>query len=162
MSLLVTRFMFGAGEAGCFPNLTKIFTIWLPEQERVRAQGIMWLSARWGGAFTPPLVALVMGLVSPDAVTRIGWRRAFPIFGCLGVVWAVVFYRWFRDNPFDKPKMNAAERDLIRQRRGLRGGARACAVEPAVAIEAGLDAVLAVFLPVVRLVFLRDLAPHLL
>src|SRR5215472_15474493 len=55
VSLLVTRFMFGAGEAGCFPNLTKVFTTWLPEGERVRAQGIMWLSARWGGAFTPPL-----------------------------------------------------------------------------------------------------------
>src|SRR5438270_3397759 len=114
-SLLFTRFMFGAGEAGCFPNLTKIYTIWLPEKERVRAQGIMWLSARWGGAFTPPLVALVMGLVSPDPVhPEFGWRRAFSIFGCLGVVWAVIFYNWFRDNPFDKPKMNAAERELIR------------------------------------------------
>jgi ACS family glucarate transporter-like MFS transporter len=115
-SLLFTRFMFGAGEAGCFPNLTKIFTIWLPEKERVRAQGIMWLSARWGGAFTPRLVLIVMALVSPVAAhPELGWRRAFAIFGCLGVVWAVVFYRWFRDNPFDKPKMNAAERDLIRE-----------------------------------------------
>ena len=61
-SLCVTRFLFGAGEAGCFPNLTKAFTTWLPENERVRAQGIMWLSARWGGAFTPPLVASVMQL----------------------------------------------------------------------------------------------------
>src|SRR3954447_5977993 len=25
-SMMVTRFMFGAGEAGCFPNLTKSFT----------------------------------------------------------------------------------------------------------------------------------------
>ena len=116
VSLLFTRFMFGAGEAGCFPNLTKIFTIWLPEKERVRAQGIMWLSARWGGAFTPLLVAWIMGLVSPNpAHPEYGWRRAFAIFGCLGVVWAVVFYRWFRDNPFDKVKMNAAERDLIRE-----------------------------------------------
>ena len=41
------------GEAGCFPNLTKSFTTWLPHEERVRAQGILWLSARWGGAFTP-------------------------------------------------------------------------------------------------------------
>src|SRR4051794_22963409 len=115
-SLLFTRFMFGAGEAGCFPNLTKIYTIWLPEKERVRAQGIMWLSARWGGAFTPLLVAWIMGMVSPDpAHPEFGWRRAFAIFGCLGVVWAVVFYKWFRDNPFDKPKMNAAERDLIRE-----------------------------------------------
>jgi len=45
-ALCVTRFLFGAGEAGCFPNLTKTFTTWLPHHERVRAQAIMWLSAR--------------------------------------------------------------------------------------------------------------------
>jgi len=43
----------------------------------------MWLSARWAGAFTPLLVAWVMGLV--------GWRHAFEIFGCLGVVWPRCF-----------------------------------------------------------------------
>src|SRR5213593_4901819 len=36
-SLAVFRFFFGMGEAGCFPNLTKAFTIWLPTVERVRA-----------------------------------------------------------------------------------------------------------------------------
>ena len=56
VSLWVTRFLFGAGEAGCFPNLTKAFTTWLPQHERVRAQGIMWMSARWGGAFTLSLI----------------------------------------------------------------------------------------------------------
>jgi MFS family permease len=106
-SLVATRFLFGAGEAGCFPNLTKAFTTWLPAGERVRAQGILWLAARWGGAFTPPLVAVVMGLV--------GWRRSFAIFGCVGVVWAAAFYFWYRDNPLQKPKMNAAERDLLSQ-----------------------------------------------
>lgn len=115
VSLLATRFMFGAGEAGCFPNLTKVFTTWLPERERVRAQGIMWLSARWGGAFTPPLVALVMAWLSPDGTPEHGWRRSFAVFGCLGLVWAVAFYAWFRDNPFSKPKMNDAESDLIRR-----------------------------------------------
>jgi ACS family glucarate transporter-like MFS transporter len=107
VSLLVTRFLFGAGEAGCFPNLTKAFTTWLPEKERVRAQGIMWMSARWGGAFTPPLVALVM--------SRVGWRHAFEIFGCLGVVWAFVFYRWYRNNPLDNPALNTSERELLRE-----------------------------------------------
>jgi MFS transporter, ACS family, glucarate transporter len=47
-SLMVTRFLFGAGEAGSFPNLTKAFKRWFPEAERSRAQGIMWMSARWG------------------------------------------------------------------------------------------------------------------
>ena len=107
LSLTVTRFLFGAGEAGCFPNVTKAFTTWLPEKERVRAQGVMWLSARWGGAFTPPLVALVM--------RRVGWRHSFEIFGGLGVIWAFVFYRWFRNNPLDNPRLNAAERELVRE-----------------------------------------------
>ncbi len=107
LSLSVTRFLFGAGEAGCFPNLTKTFTTWLPEEERVRAQGIMWLSARWGGAFTPVLVAWVMA--------RVGWRHSFEIFGALGVVWAVIFYRWYRNDPLENPNLNAAERELVRE-----------------------------------------------
>src|ERR1051325_1118340 len=47
ISLVLTRFFFGVGEAGCFPNLTKAFALWLPGHERTRAQGILWLSARW-------------------------------------------------------------------------------------------------------------------
>src|SRR5947209_12946778 len=114
VSLVTTRFLFGAGEAGCFPNLTKAFTTWLPEKERVRAQGIMWLSARWGGAFTPPLVALV--------ITQVAWRHAFELFGCLGVVWAVVFFRWYRNNRLDNPKLNAAERNQLRESATLAAG----------------------------------------
>ena len=104
-SLVVCRFCFGAGEAGCFPNLTKAFTIWLPAVERVRAQGIMWLSARWGGAFTPLLVAWVLSFVS--------WRWAFVLFGGIGVVWAVFFFRWFRDHPRHHPAVNAGELALL-------------------------------------------------
>ena len=104
-SLTVTRFLFGMGEAGCFPNLTKAFSAWMPGHERVRAQGFMWISTRWGAALTPPLVALVMRVV--------GWRHAFEVFGCLGVIWAVAFHGWFRDNPMDHPKLNAAERELL-------------------------------------------------
>jgi MFS family permease len=113
-SLVATRFLFGTGEAGCFPNLTKAFTTWLPPGERVRAQGILWLAARWGGAFTPPLVAVVMGMV--------GWRRSFAVFGCVGVVWAAAFTFWYRDNPLQNPKMNEAERDLLRQSATMASG----------------------------------------
>jgi MFS transporter, ACS family, glucarate transporter len=104
-SLLVTRFLFGAGEAGCFPNLAKMFTNWLPRDERSRAVGVMWLSARWGGAFTPLLVVWVFSLMT--------WRRAFVVFGAIGIVWAIWFYRWFRDNPRDHKSVNAAELELL-------------------------------------------------
>src|SRR2546426_7731312 len=114
VSLAVTRALFGAGEAGCFPNLTKAFSTWLPQNERVRAQGIMWMFARWGGAFTPPLVILVFSYVS--------WRGAFMLFGGLGVIWAIFFYIWFRDNPKDHKSVNAGELELLAENAKLAEG----------------------------------------
>jgi MFS transporter, ACS family, glucarate transporter len=104
-SLIATRALFGAGEAGCFPNLTRVFTTWLPVLERERAQGLLWLSARWSGAFTPLVVAYVLDLIT--------WRRTFEIFGLLGVVWAVAFYWWYRDDPRTHPSVNEAELALL-------------------------------------------------
>ena len=105
VSLVIFRFCFGIGEAGCFPNITKAFTTWFPQHERVRAQGIMWLSARWGGAFTPLLVVWIL--------TFMDWRATFNVFGLLGVVWAVFFFRWFRDDPRKHPSVNAGELAVI-------------------------------------------------
>jgi MFS family permease len=104
-SLVTARFMFGAGEAGCFPNLTKAFMNWLPASERTRAQSIMWLSARWAGALTPLLVIWVMSWLS--------WRNTFVLFATAGVIWAILFYRSFRDHPKDHPGVNAAELKLL-------------------------------------------------
>jgi MFS transporter, ACS family, glucarate transporter len=107
-SLLVTRFLFGVGEAGCFPNLAKAYTNWLPRSERSRAVGIMWLSARWGGAFTPLLVVWV--------ISQTTWRHAFEIFGVIGIVWAIIFFWWFRDDPRNHGGVNAAELELLKDR----------------------------------------------
>jgi len=109
-SLIVCRFLFGVGEAGCFPNITKAFTHWFPVSERVKAQGILWLSARWGGAFTPLLVGWMLAS-GGDGKFGLGlhYKWVFLIFGGLGVVWSVLFYLWFRDHPKDHPAVNAAE-----------------------------------------------------
>jgi MFS transporter, ACS family, glucarate transporter len=104
-SLLVTRTLFGAGEAGAYPNMTRIFATWLPYHERERAQAVLWLSSRWGGAFTPLLVAYILQFMS--------WRRAFELFGAIGVVWAIVFYLWYRDDPATHPSVNSAELALM-------------------------------------------------
>jgi len=113
-ALWINQFLFGAGEAGCFPNLTKSMTIWLTQKERVRAQGIMWMSARWGGAVTPLLFAALFQIMP--------WRAVFIVFACLGGVWAILFYRWFRDDPATHPSVNEAERELLAPNRNLAGG----------------------------------------
>ncbi len=104
--LLIVRALFGMGEAGAFPNITKMFATWLPPNEKSRAQGIVWMSARWGGAFTPLLMAALFRMID--------WRTAFQLFAGLGVMWAAVFYFWYRDSPKVHPSVNEAEMDIIK------------------------------------------------
>ena len=108
-SLLIVRFLFGAGEAGCFPNLTRMLSVWLPRRERITAQSLMWAFTRWGGAATPPLVLA--------SILLVGWRWAFVLFAGFGLVWSVIFLFWFRDQPSQHPAVNAAELELIQSGR---------------------------------------------
>jgi MFS transporter, ACS family, glucarate transporter len=104
-SLIVIRALFGAGEAGAFPNITRVFTTWLPVRERERAQATLWMATRLSGAFTPLLVATLIG--------AFGWRRTFEVFGVLGIIWAICFYMWYRDVPSEHPAVNQAELALL-------------------------------------------------
>jgi MFS transporter, ACS family, glucarate transporter len=108
-SLLLARFLFGAGEAGCFPNLTRMLSTWLPVRERLRAQALMWACTRWAGAVTP---LLVLALVRWH-----GWRWAFVVLAVLGFAWAAAFFLWFRDDPAEHPAVNAEELALLEEAR---------------------------------------------
>ena len=119
---MLIRALFGAGEAGAFPNMTRMFTTWLPVKERERAQANLWLATRLTAAFTPVLVALM--------IQNVGWRRTFEIFGALGVIWAVLFYRWYRDVPAEHPAVNQAELAMLPPARDTAIAAERRAVGP--------------------------------
>jgi MFS family permease len=106
--MLVVRFLFGAGEAGAYPTLTRVVCDWFPPLERASAQGLIWFSARLGGAVAP----LVIGRLA----VGLGWRPAFWILGVVGLVWAICFLLWFRSHPDKHPRCNEAERELIQGR----------------------------------------------
>jgi len=108
-SLLAFRFLFGAGEAGAFPNTSRSFSEWFPPKERGRAHGILFMATRLGGALTPPLAIAL--------IAHVGWRASFWIFGSFGLFWSAAWWRWFRDNPAEHPAVNAAELNIIRQDR---------------------------------------------
>lgn len=104
-SLLTTRFIFGAAEAGAFPTLSRALARWFPRSERGRTSGMMWMGARLGGSLAPPLAALL--------IARIGWPETFVVFGAVGLVWTALFWRWYRDSPADHPSVNQAELEYI-------------------------------------------------
>ena len=107
LSLLAARFLFGAGEAGAFPNMSRSLSRWFPLRERGKAHGFIFMGSRLGGAITPLLVGPIIAFA--------GWRQAFWTFGLLGVVWCVFWLRWFRDDPSQHPDMTPEELRIIRE-----------------------------------------------
>jgi MFS transporter, ACS family, glucarate transporter len=90
-SLVAISFLFGAGEAGAFPNIARSFSRWFPTHERGQANGLMFLGSRVGGLLSVPVALL--------AIRHWGWRWTFVAFGSIGIVWAALWYAWYRDEP---------------------------------------------------------------
>jgi MFS transporter, ACS family, glucarate transporter len=110
--LLVTRFLFGSGEAGAWPNVARTFSEWFPLSERGTAQGIFFMGAHLAGGLTPLLVTALLA--------HLPWRALFAIFGSVGFVWSAAWYRWFRDTPGEHPAANEEERAYIAAGCGVR------------------------------------------
>ncbi|HEV3059215.1 MAG TPA: MFS transporter [Vicinamibacterales bacterium] len=106
-SLVAIRFLFGAGEAGAFPNVARSFSRWFPRRERGRANGVLFLGSRLGGMLSAP-IALVL-------IARWGWRTSFVLFGALGLLWAGAWHAWYRDRPEDHPGVGPEELAWIQQ-----------------------------------------------
>ena len=118
-SMLVVRLLFGAGEAGAFPGISRAVFSWIPLQERGLVTGINFSGSRLGAAFALPIVAWL--------ILTLGWRMSFVVLGAVGVVWAVVWYLVFRDDPTEHAGLSVTEQDFIRANRQQ--------VDPAVAKE---------------------------
>lgn len=105
ISMLFFRFIFGAGEAGAFPNISRAAFSWIPTKERGAFQGINFSGSRLGAAFALPLVAYL--------IDSWGWRNIFYFFGAVGVLFAIAFYVFFRNKPEDHPGLSNQEKQFI-------------------------------------------------
>ena len=112
--LLVTRFLFGVGEAGAWPNVAITFSRWFPLSERGTAQGIFFMGAHLGGGLTPLLVTALSQYFE--------WRALFLLFGSVGFVWAFAWYRWFRDCPEEHASVSPEELAHIQRGRLVGSG----------------------------------------
>jgi len=109
ISMLIIRFLFGAGEAGAYPSLAKVVYNWYPIKERGVAQGINFSGSRIGAAFAMPLVAWL--------IMEIGWRNTFLVFGGFGLLYGILWYLLFRDKPENAGFIGEKEVDYIRKNR---------------------------------------------
>lgn len=89
--LIVVRLMFGIGEAGSYPCMTGVIGKWFKPSETAKAQGFIWAASRMGGALTPFIVIPV--------IAGLGWRMAFYILGAAGLLWALLWFLFYRERP---------------------------------------------------------------
>jgi MFS family permease len=100
-ALLAARLALGFGEGAAFPTATRAMTSWIPEARFGFAQGITHSFARFGNAVTPPLIAMLVALVT--------WRGSFVVLGLVSLVWVAAWYAFFRDEPREHKRVTAAE-----------------------------------------------------
>jgi len=105
-SLIFIRFLFGAGEAGAFPNIARAVSRWFPPSEQGRAMSASFIGLAVGSAMTAPIVLTLL--------ERQSWRWTFVEFGVVGALWCIAWHRWFRNLPEEHKAVNEAELKLIR------------------------------------------------
>ncbi len=109
--LLVVRFLFGVGEAGAYPNTSILLSKWFPVLERGRAQAIIWGASRLGAALAPVMVIPIQ--------QKYSWHSSFWVLGLVGIVWAIVFFFWQKEDPAKSKNITTAELQFIQEHRDL-------------------------------------------
>jgi ACS family glucarate transporter-like MFS transporter len=87
-SMLAARLGLGIGEAASFPICGKVVRQWFPASERGLATAIFNAGTFAGPALSAPFVAWL--------ILQTGWRMSFIITGVIGIIWAILWFKFFR------------------------------------------------------------------
>lgn len=101
----LARGVLGITEGGNFPASIKAVREWFPPQERAFATGIFNAGSNIGAIVTP--------ISLPFLVMAFGWRAAFLIAGSLGLIWLVLWWRFY-EQPERQSRLSAEELAYIK------------------------------------------------
>lgn len=109
MLLAGARIGQGISQAGIFPTSTNTIAKWFPATERAFPSGALGSFMSLGGAVGMWLAGILV------ANPEIGWRGMYTIFAVPGLLFAVLFWLWFRNLPAEHGGVNEAELAHITQ-----------------------------------------------
>lgn len=116
-ALMAVRFLVGVTHAPTFPVVNSSVVRWFPPGRWALPLGLSSTGLTLGGA--------AGAIAVPLLVQQFGWRTTFLMLAPLGILVAVLWWWYSRDEPADHPGVNAAERDLIESGRDGMDGAAA-------------------------------------
>jgi MFS family permease len=100
-SLFAVRLVLGMGEGATLPAATRAVSKWTSLASRGTAVGLIHSAGRLGAGASAPIVAIL--------ITWFSWRFSFVALGLLSAVWAILWLRFFHEDPRRHPGITAAE-----------------------------------------------------
>ncbi|GMA63808.1 MFS transporter [Alicyclobacillus fastidiosus] len=104
--VILSRVLLGIAECPAFPGASKATGYWFPLRERGLATSLFDGAAKISNVLGIPLVAWTM--------TMWGWRGGFWFTAILSLVFAVVWWIWYRD-PEEHKKITKEELEYIKE-----------------------------------------------
>jgi len=116
LGFLGFRFMLGLGESANWPAATKAVSEWFPARERGLATALFDSGSSVGGAITPFLAFYIY--------SHWGWRPAFIVPGVLGLLWLLLWRRFYYP-PEEHPSISTRELEMLRADKERAGSSEA-------------------------------------
>lgn len=110
----ILRFLLGVAEAGFFPGVLYLLTLWFPKDYRGRMVGLFMIFSAFANAIGAPIGGMLLDL--DGFLGFAGWEWVFLATGVPAVVAGVVTYFYLDDTP-DKAKfLTEPEKRWLRDR----------------------------------------------
>ncbi len=110
----ILRFLLGVAEAGFFPGVLYLLTLWFPKDYRGRMVGLFMIFSALANAIGAPLGGMLLDL---DGFLGLqGWEWVFLATGVPAVVAGVVTFFYLDDTPEKAKFLNQEEKDWLKER----------------------------------------------
>lgn len=103
--LIAIRVLMGMGEGVTFPSIYALYSKWVPTAERSRSMALTNSGI--------PIGQVAALLVAPYIALNYGWQWIFYIFGSVGAIWFVFWYRTVASAPAVHPSVSDFEVEEI-------------------------------------------------
>jgi len=109
----ILRFLLGAAEAGFFPGVLYVLTLWFPFDYRGRMVGSFMVFSAVANAIGAPIGGMLLDL---DGLLGLhGWQWVFIITGLPAVVMTFVTLSYLDDRPENARFLNQEEKDWLKR-----------------------------------------------
>ncbi|TRL36986.1 MFS transporter [Rhizobium straminoryzae] len=110
----ILRFLLGVAEAGFFPGVLYLLTLWFPKDYRGRMVGLFMIFSAFANAVGAPLGGMLLDL--DGLLGYAGWEWVFLATGVPAVLAGIVTLFYLDDTPEKARFLTAAEKDWLRER----------------------------------------------